>query len=198
MRSLTVVLKEKFRQHILVPLTESHSPIGEAALGSAVGMFMGMTPTVGVQMWMVLTTWLFFKYLLRVRFDLVIGTAMVWLSNPITMGPLYYGFLVTGAWFFKLIGKGDVMLSYTDFSERLSAIDGSTALSLQEKFMEGVRFLIFELGYPMVIGSLFWATPLAILSYYLTYKYLRLYRMRKAANQGLSYEAWREKYEKKN
>ncbi|OGH04725.1 MAG: hypothetical protein A2600_02920 [Candidatus Lambdaproteobacteria bacterium RIFOXYD1_FULL_56_27] len=198
MRSLRSTVKEKFRQHILIPLTESHAPIGEAALGSAVGMFMGMTPTVGVQMWMVLSTWLVFKYVLRVRFDLMIGTAMVWLSNPVTMGPLYYGFLVTGAWFFKLIGTGEVMLSYTDFSERLAAIDGSATLSLQEKFMEGVHFLIFELGYPMVIGSLFWATPLAILSYYFTYKYLRLYRMKKAANLGLSYEAWREKFEKKS
>ena len=196
MPGIFTTFKDRFQQHIIKPVIESHSPVKEAALGSAVGMFMGMTPTVGIQMWMVFMAWVISKYIFRTKFDLMIGTAMVWLSNPITMGPLYYGFLVTGAWVFQLVGTGDVMMSYSSFATTLDGITSNTELSSLEKFTEGVHFLIFDLGYPMIIGSLFWATPLALLSYIITLKYLKQYRIRKATNLGLSYEEWQKKYER--
>lgn len=188
--------KEKFNQHIVKPITESHAPIPQAALGAAVGMFFGMTPTVGVQMGLVFGSWLVFKYILRLRFDLVIGTAMVWISNPVTMGPLYYGFLVSGAGFFRLTGSGAAVMSYDDFVASLNAITSQEGASSLELFKQGVEFLIIDLGYPMVIGSLFWAIPLSIAAYWATVKYLSAYRMRKAALLGISYDQWREKYER--
>jgi len=196
MNGLLLTVKQKFRQHIIIPLTESYSPVREAALGCAVGMFLGMTPTVGIQMWMVFMAWVFAKYVFRARFDLMIGTAMVWLSNPITVGPLYYGFLVTGAWFFHLMGLGEVTMTYTAFNEKLGAITGDPVMSTIDKFLAGVRFLIVDLGYPMVIGSLFWAVPLSIASYFVTARYLRAYRVKKANELGLSYEEWKEKFER--
>jgi len=196
MVGLTERIKQKFREHIIIPLTESHAPVKEAAIGSAVGMFIGMTPTVGIQMWASLMAWMVAKYVFRVRFDLVIATAMVWLSNPLTMGPLYYGFLVTGAWFFGLIGLGEVTMTYSDFTQKLGDITGDAALSAFEKFLAGVHFLIFDLGYPMVIGSFFWATPLAIFAYLVTSKYLKIYRTRKANDLGLSYDEWKAKFER--
>ena len=196
MSSLINTFKAKFNQHIIIPVIESHSPVKEAALGSAIGMFLGMTPTVGIQMWMVFMSWITAKYVFRSKFDLMIATAMVWLSNPLTMGPLYYLFLVTGAWFFNLVGISDVVMSYQSFAHKLNLITSNADFSTVEKFLAGVHFMIFDLGYPMVIGSLFWAIPLALLSYAVTLKYLKQYRIKKATNLGLTYTEWQQKYER--
>ncbi|MDT8447897.1 MAG: DUF2062 domain-containing protein [bacterium] len=190
------VFKDKLNQHIIKPILESHAPIPEAALGAAVGMFLGMTPTVGIQMSLVFGSWLVFKYLLRRKFDLVISTAMVWLSNPVTMGPLYYGFLVTGNWFFAVVGANEGVMSYQEFTKRLEEITHAQGASSWDMFKEGIGFLILDLGYPMVIGSLFWAIPLSILAYLFTQRYLTTHRQRKAEHLGLSYDQWRDKYER--
>ena len=196
MGNLFAKIKEKINLHIIRPVLESHLPVRSVAVGAAVGMFAGMTPTVGIQMWEVFMIWLIFKYIFRFRFDLVVGTALVWLSNPITLVPLYYGFLATGVGFFHLLGKEVVGMGYADFEKKLEAITENPALSSWGKALEGGQFLLVDLGYPMIIGSLFWATPLAILSYWATMKYLTLYRKKKAESLGISYIEWRERYER--
>lgn len=192
--SLWQKTKHKFQEHIVKPIMESHSPIGEASLGAAIGMFWGMTPTIGIQMWLVWMTWVILKPF-RVRFDLVIGTAMVWLSNPITMGPLYYGFLITGYWFFEFMGQTVTWLTYDSFTATLAAITNNPDAGTWDKFVLGVKYMILELGYPMIIGSLFWATPLALLSFIGTEWYLHRSRKQKAAAMGIAYEEWRKRFE---
>jgi len=83
-------LKKYITGKLINPLTESVSPIHETALGVAIGIFVGLTPTVGIQMWIVLMIWLILKYCLKLKFDLVVGTALVWISNPFTMFFMYY------------------------------------------------------------------------------------------------------------
>jgi uncharacterized protein len=71
----------------------------------AIGIFWGMTPTVGIQTAVILGTWLAFKKLFRREASLV--QALVWacVNNPITMVPMYYAFYVTGQW---LLGRSGV------------------------------------------------------------------------------------------
>src|SRR6056297_551831 len=62
------------------------------ARGIAVGFFVGFTPTVGIQTFMMLAGSLAF----RANF---IGAFIVSnVSNPFTMAPLYYGFNQLGEW----------------------------------------------------------------------------------------------------
>lgn len=197
MRWLFRTLKKKIYHHIIKPVIESVAPVKEAALGSAIGMFVGMTPTVGIQMWIVFMIWIFCKYILKIKFDLVIGTALVWLSNPITMGPLYYGFLITGYKFFAFIGLEKSMVNYQSFSLRLETIVSTPDAGKMDIVYEAGKYLIVDLGYPMILGSLFWAIPLSIISYILTRKFLSLYRKKTATRLGISYQEWREKFERK-
>jgi hypothetical protein len=68
------------------------------ALGVAIGMFWAWTPTVGIQM----TLTIVFAFLLRA--NKLVGLPWVWISNPATMLPMYYGnyrlgrLLLGGTW----------------------------------------------------------------------------------------------------
>ena len=56
------------------------------ARGVAVGMFIGLTPTVGIQ------TLLMIVGSMTFRANFLAAFAVSWVSNPLTMAPLYYGF----------------------------------------------------------------------------------------------------------
>jgi len=85
---------EMIIQDILInPVLHSRAPVSEVSLGDAVGDFLGLTPTVGVQMYLVAVVWSIYRYIFRRHFNLPVGVAMVWISNPLTMVPLYYLFL---------------------------------------------------------------------------------------------------------
>lgn len=199
MRDIYQTAKKYIYINIIKPLRESVSPIHETALGSAIGVFVGLTPTVGIQMWIVLMVWLGFKYFLKLRFDLVVGTAIVWISNPFTMFFLYYGFLATGSTFLSLTGFGSesLDLNYTTFYNQLSPQLDSQRHSIFEIIFNGSKFLLVDLGYPMLIGSLFYAIPCSICCYLMIKRYLTGYRRRKAKKMGIDYEQWRDLFERK-
>ena len=54
------------------------------ALGAAVGMFIGMTPTVGIQMVLMVIVGTV------IRANRLAGVAMVYVSNPFTVLPIYW------------------------------------------------------------------------------------------------------------
>ncbi|MCB1137578.1 MAG: DUF2062 domain-containing protein, partial [Leptospiraceae bacterium] len=96
-------IRQILDEKLIRPFRESHAPVQELALGSSIGMFWAMTPLVGIQMYLVTMTWLLMKLLGR-KINLAVALAMVWISNPITMGPLYYAFYKTGYIAFDLMG----------------------------------------------------------------------------------------------
>lgn len=62
------------------------------ARGVAVGLFIGMTPTVGIQVVMMLVA----AFAFRANFLAAFVVSNV--SNPLTMAPLYYGWNQLGHW----------------------------------------------------------------------------------------------------
>jgi uncharacterized protein (DUF2062 family) len=58
----------------------------QIALGAAIGMFIAMTPTIGIQMALVMLVALLTRPFFH--FNRVAALVMVYLSNPITMVPL--------------------------------------------------------------------------------------------------------------
>tara|TARA_B100000945_G_scaffold281867_1_gene249862 strand:+ start:708 stop:1277 length:570 start_codon:yes stop_codon:yes gene_type:complete len=186
-------MKKKISKHIrekfINPVLHSRAPVPEVSLGVAVGIFMGFTPTVGVQMYLVAFVWTIYRYVFGRHFTLPIGVAMVWISNPFTMVPMYYVFLITGYIFFD-VQHG---LSYQHFAESLSKI--SQTGDMMDNIAEGTRFLLVELGWPMVIGSFVYAVPFSIISYYLTKYLVTSHRKSNARLEGISYDEWKAQYE---
>lgn len=120
------------------------------ARGVAVGLFVGLTPTVGLQTLLMLAACL----LLRANFPAAFLAS--WVSNPLTMAPLYLAYGVIG-----------------------EAIFGTLVRSLFEltHLLAEALLQIVYLG----LGSLLVAVPAAAAGYVLsllTHRYVALQRLR--------------------
>ena len=83
--------------------------------GVAVGLFWGFIP-MPMQMLAVMATTPFF------RFNVPIAISMVWLSNPITMPPMYYMEYLTGNFLLGREGLEDIELTMSWFTEHFDDI----------------------------------------------------------------------------
>ena len=120
------------------------------ALGTAVGMFIGMTPTVGIQMIIVII----FAFLVRplFTFNRMAALITVYISNPVTMVPLYWFDYKVGTLFFEGTSTRkdfESVLQYETFSE----------------WWDTIVNLFVGIGFPLVVGSLVVATTLGVITY---------------------------------
>ncbi|MDA0283547.1 MAG: DUF2062 domain-containing protein [Planctomycetota bacterium] len=120
------------------------------ALGTAVGMFVGLTPTVGVQMLIVLAI----AFLVRplFQFNKVAAVLTVYVTNPLTAIPVYWFNYQIGTYFVP----SDV--KYEDFVA-IVQIDQTNNWS------ERALSLITHLGAPLLVGCLVVATVSSLLTY---------------------------------
>jgi len=66
------------------------------AMGVAVGFFVAMTPTLGMQMLIVAFLSMF------IRCNRTAGCATVWLTNPLTALPVYFANYLAGTWLLRM------------------------------------------------------------------------------------------------
>jgi uncharacterized protein (DUF2062 family) len=107
------------------------------ARGIAVGLFVGLTPTVGIQTFMMLAGSLAF------RANFIAAFIVSNVSNPFTMAPLYYAFNQLGEW----------------LMQRLPILAGPAVDTLGDEIAHETL--------AMVLGSLVVATPVAAVGYFL-------------------------------
>lgn len=104
------------------------------ARGVAVGVFVGLTPTVGVQ------TLLMLIGCIAIRGNFPAAFLVSWVSNPVTLGPLYFAFNGLGeAVFGGIIGP---------------------EITISDRADEAAVGLIY-----LILGSLLIAGPLALAAY---------------------------------
>lgn len=104
------------------------------ARGVAVGLFVGLTPTVGVQ------TLLMIAGCVLLRGNFPAAFLVSWVSNPLTMAPLYFAFNALGRVAFEPVVRPSI---------KLTGIEGAALL-------EAVLTLL---------GSLLLAAPISLLGY---------------------------------
>lgn len=107
------------------------------ARGVAIGLFVALTPTVGVQTLLMLGACL----LARANFPVAFGVS--WISNPVTLAPLYFGYHQLGERLFSPIVEMGLQLAGYG---RNAAVD----------------------AFYVAAGSLLVALPVAIAGYFLT------------------------------
>jgi len=125
----------------------------EVALGFALGIFIGMSPTIGFQTAIAV----FFASILK--WNKISAAVGVWISNPLT-APFIYGITyLIGA---NLLGieKADSSLSDT--------LDSTTVFALLLKTPEIIWVLI--------IGGVIIGLPLAVFGYYFCHSAVRKYQ----------------------
>lgn len=146
----------KIRRHIIHKVLSLDDTPHRIALGVAIGFFVAWTPTIGIQM--ILTVAL--ATLLRA--NKFVGVPVVWLSNPLTLVPVYYPSYRLGCW---LIGM-----------EPCSARQMLEILQLKEGWLKLLTNTM-DILIAMSLGSLIIGLALATVAYYVTKTGVRKYRV---------------------
>jgi len=122
------------------------------ALGIAIGILVAWSPTIGIQTVIALAL----AFLLRANKFLAV--TFVWISNPLTLIPIYYpNYLV-----------GSVVISFfrpTDYTNLFSV-----------EFWHNIAEFAVKLGLELFVGGLMVGTILALTAYFVTYNTVIWYR----------------------
>lgn len=131
----------------ILGLDDTHHSI---ALGTAIGMFIGMTPTVGIQMIIVMIVAFLTKPFFH--FNRVAALITVYISNPLTMVPIYYLDYKVGCIFFEshyTMADFEKILEYESFAG----------------WWETITNLFVGVGLPLIVGSLVVAVVCSLPTY---------------------------------
>jgi uncharacterized protein (DUF2062 family) len=170
------------RLRLLVPLMRSRHPPEYTAWGTAIGLAWAFTPTPGIQMMLVLATWLIARTF-HWHFSLVLGAAWTWASNIFTGPPVLYLSYVTGQ---VLLGRWDNITGYRGFIWIWESAF-STEQPLQQQVMTALKMAIRDWGLALWIGCLPWCALLGVLGYHWSRRFIIAHRHARARRLARRY-----------
>ncbi len=141
-----------------------HGKPREVAMGMAIGLAVGMTPTMGVQM------------LIAVAISSLAGQSKIaavvgaWITNPVTFIPLYSATYALGA---VVMGRPLVP------DEGL------------ETLITSPKLIFSDILLPCWVGGLISAVPIAILGFWISYQAVIAYRLRVAKRRQKMRHHWK-------
>ncbi len=106
---------------------------------------------------LVAINWYVFR-LIGIPFHLVSGMALVWISNPFTIIPMYFGFYSCGVFMMDLAGYQVDFISYLEFTK---AFSNTEDMNIWESLSYWLSYIIHNVFWPMLLGSFFIAVPAA-------------------------------------
>ena len=140
------------------------------ALGVAIGTFIAYLPIVGIQM--VLSA--FAAWILRA--NVAASLAPAWITNPVTIVPIFFGLYVLGGFF-----TGDAMT----YAEMESIVEAINAAGIGT--WDGIKqtcSLMAHVWVPMAIGGTIIGGLNAALFYWLTLVFVRRYQRMRAQRRA--------------
>ena len=155
-RKVVAIIKQKDTPHRI-------------ALGLAFGIFIGILPIMGIQMTVVTLVALPF------RANLKAAVAGVWISNPITFIPMYWGYYKFGLVFFP---SRDV--TWEAFIEMIKEA-GELNWSALGESLDSILDIGMDILVPMWTGATILAVVFAIPTYFVTKWAVVKYRAHKSA-----------------
>lgn len=139
------------------------------ARGVALGVFVSMTPFVGMQMVIVAAL----NTLLKA--NRIAGLTMTYIANPLTFIPIYWADYQVGR---VLLGQKSIP---KERFETIFELRGSNLIARSLSFFENLGEFSWELAGPLILGSLIVGLVCALPSYPVTLWISRRHRARKAA-----------------
>lgn len=151
---------ERFFVHRVLHVDDTPHRI---ALGMAIGMFVAWTPTIGLQMMLtvVLATLL--------RANKVVGVPFAWISNPLTLVPVYYPSYLLGKW---LLGSHSPP---PDFA-KMFTVGGSWWGEVWFNRVQAWWQATMHAFWPLWVGSVITGLILAAIVYFSMYHLIVFYR----------------------
>ncbi len=145
------------------------------ALGIALGLLVGWTPTIGLQM--------IIAALLAtiIRANIQASVIMVWVSNPLTMAIIYYPNYLVGRLIMRLFSNQNDLGAYSyqqlkDMLAQYHANGSFWSCFYNSTFWKNLLQLLIDLGAELWIGSLLIGLIVAIISYFASYRSIVWYR----------------------
>ncbi len=164
----------RYRLHI--PVLRSSHPPEHTARGVMMGLIWAFVPLFGIQMAGVLLSWTIASRMTGWPFALIPAVAFTWVTNILTIVPVYYVYYITGQ---LMLGHWNDIAGYDAFA----ALFASTAPA-DAGFFEAIwawfQALLTYWGVPIVLGSIPWTIGIAWLGYRSSLRFIRAYRRRRA------------------
>ncbi len=163
---MVLAIKKIVHQKLIEPLIHSKKPAIYKARGVAVGLGWAMTPLVGIQMFLVILTWGFLRKF-HWHFSLPLALAWTWVTNVITLPPVYYVFYMTGQ---IMRFKFDNITGYESIKQLIENVFLADIPFMQQ--VESFLALLFvDWGVSMFLGCIPWIILSVILGYRLTLQF---------------------------
>lgn len=144
-----------FYRKLIVRLLELDDTPKEIARGIAIGVFIAMTPTVGIQMITIAIACTIFHG------NRLAGVSMAWISNPLTIVPIYWLDYVIGSFILRapLISKSEIA--------KLVELESTSMFGMFFEFLGNLGSMTVDLAGPMFLGGVIVGIVCAIPSYYI-------------------------------
>jgi len=142
------------------------------ALGIALGFFVAWTPTIGLQMVLVLVLATAF------RANRAVGLPVVWISNPFTLVPIYYPNYVLGRYLLSIFSERPTM-SVQQLVDKSDDIVHILTHIFDPKAWQNLGRLFFtflDVSLDIWVGSFIIGSLLGVVSYFVSYKLIVWYR----------------------
>lgn len=147
-------------------LTSRQHPPEYIARGIGVGLFVGFTPTTGIQIPILIG--LRAALPKRWKFHLPLSMLCTLPTNALTIPFVYYVYVVTGR---ILMGRTENLRGFDVFTSRMQGSLVTDATWYEQLWLTVVA-LFQEFGAPLVIGSLPWSLAIAAFGYYASLRFL--------------------------
>lgn len=168
-------LWRKLKRFVFLRVLHADDPPHSLALGAALGLFVGVSPAVGLQIVLAVA----FAAMFRV--NKIIAAAMTWVTNPLTTVPIYYLNWKVGRYFYATATVG----SETAVQEHITKIAENTAgftdvwpHLMDKAFWSEVFQLMWALGVELWIGSIIVGIACALPGYFIVRWAITTYRRR--------------------
>lgn len=147
---------------IVHDLLHADDPPHPLALGVALGIFFAFIPFFGIQMVFVVV----FAWLLKA--NKLVGTPLVWLTNPATIVPIYYVCYMVGI---RILGQQGIDSErWAELAQPPAAWGAAMSFYWEQ---------LYDVALPVLLGSVVVGFAAACPTYLITYHVICFYRMRR-------------------
>ena len=139
------------------------------ALGIALGFFIAWTPTMGLQMILVVLA------ATLCRANRVVGLPIVWISNPLTAVPIYFANYTLGRLLVGLFSERPIK-TYEQIKSIVGDLIRPGRHIFEAQFWRGISDALLEMSVELWLGSVIVGLLVGVVSYVISYHGIVWYR----------------------
>ncbi len=160
---------KRIKDFCVYKVLHADDPPHRLALGIAIGMFVTFMPLIGFQMMLsVFLAWF-------LRANKLVGVPLVWISNPLTIIPIYYPCYWIGCKFSGMPVASEEWARLKVNWQMLQANPTTTWGAKVEFWWQGFR----DIAGPLGLGCIIVGLSVGVVSYYLSLLAIRRYRFQR-------------------